>query len=224
MRYCFCVAGWHFRKDFYDALLSIPAERFIISHRPPAEIAEMELYRSIAQDLYFLPNRGLDFGAYHQFNALFDTTGYEFVVYCHDDVVIKDARFVGELQERFQDVGVAVVGNGYNGSDAEFAFGKYRDRMWWRDEDETIVRTVRGSFFAARVVAIERIGNFPVDWRASAARMRRGNNSLRNFAHLICSTFGRQSIDYLEAHSWLETDYLIELRRGERVAAGGQKS
>jgi hypothetical protein len=219
VRCCVCVAGWHYRPDLYDALLQLRVDKVVINHRPPGFLKNIEAYDSIKDYVYTFPNRGLDFGAYHQFNESFDRRRYDFVVYCHDDIILKSASFAEVLEERFSDPGVAVVGNGYNGKDAEFAYKKYRRRMLWEDADDAIVRTVRGSFFAARTSVFDRIGNFPVDWRASSVNMRRGNNSLRNFAHLVCKALGRESIQHLDSERWLDTQYLTELRRGERVGS-----
>jgi hypothetical protein len=85
--------------------------------------------------------------------------------------------------------------------------------MFFHDDEDFIVRTVRGSFFAARPEIFAVIGNFPVYWRAK--KMTHGNISLRNFGYLVTKHFGADSISYLEPESRLETKYLIELRRGE---------
>jgi len=141
---------------------------------------------------------------------------YDFVIYCHDDLIIKDLGFVSALRKKFEDPKVKVVGNGRNGSDWEFRFEKYKDRLAFEENDDFIVRTVRGSFFAARAEIFKTIGNFPVHWRVK--KMSHGNTSLRSFGYVITKNFGREAITYL-ADSHLETKYLVEMRRGE-VAEG----
>jgi hypothetical protein len=220
MRHCFCVLGWHYHREFYEALYRIPGDKHIVSHRDGAFVAASGLLPLIGGDLHTMPNRGLDFGGYHQFNKLVGVSNYDFIIYCHDDVRIKDLRLVDALCDRFADPAIMLVGNGSNGTDAEFRFAKYRRRMFWDDDDDFIVRTVRGSFFAARSEVFRRIGNFPVHWKASSRNLRSGNVSLRNFCYLVTKTFGIDSITYLEPDSWLNTRFLTEYRRGAPVALG----
>ena len=140
------------------------------------------------------------------------------MIYCHDDIEIKDPSFPAAIVEKLRDERLMVVGNGNNGVDTEFAFGKYRHVMRGHEDDDFLVRTVRGSFFAARTAIFGRIGNFPVKWNASEQKMKKGNISLRNFGYIVTKTYGREAIDYLEPESWLDTRYLVELRRGVPVA------
>ena len=219
MRSCFCVVGWHYPAQFYEALYRVPGEKYIINHREADAAADLPFYRLIQNDLYAFPNRGLDFGAYHQFNESFDLHSHDFVVYCHDDIVINDARFARVIEARFTaDPALMVIGNGNNGTDSEFRYGKYSERMFWPDDEDFVLRTVRGSFFAARTELFAAIGNFPVYWKAGIENMGKGNVSLRNFAYLVTKRCGREAIGYLEPESWLETRYLVEFRRGERVS------
>jgi hypothetical protein len=217
---CVCVLGWHYQRDFYDRLYEIDVERHVISHRDEAYVAALSWYEMIRDDVEYAPNQGLDWGGYQQFNDRHDTSLYDAVIYCHDDLVIKAAGFVEAVAEALADDSVMVVGNGRNGVDTEFRFAKYRQVLRGEEPDDFLVRTVRGSFFAARPAVLERIGGLPVEWSASAEKMKRGNISLRNFGYLVTKAFGRESITYLEPESWLETRYLIEMRRGVAVAGG----
>ena len=147
---------------------------------------------------------------------------YDFVVYCHDDVIIKDLRFVEAVEEKFQDATIQVIGNGNNGRDSEFKYKKYKNSMYCGDTDEFLIRTVRGSFFAARTKIFATIGNFPVYWGSNT--LKKGNISLRNFAYLVTKHFGIESITYLNKDNWLETQFLIEFRRGVRVNPPGSST
>ena len=218
MRLCFCVLGWHYLDEFYDRLYEIPGEKYIISHREASFLAGRPLHEKIGGDLRVMPNVGLDWGGYHQFNELVDLSRYDVVIYCHDDLIIKDTAFTEAVREKLRDGAVKVVGNGNNGADSEFRYGKYRHVMRWPDDDDFVVRTVRGSFFAARTEIFARIGNFPVHWEASGRNLKKGNISLRNFGYIVSKTYGIDAISYLEPESWLETRYLVELRRGVPVA------
>jgi len=133
-------------------------------------------------------------------------------------VIIKDMTFPQAVCEKLGDGAVKVVGNGNNGADSEFRYGKYRHVMRWEDDDDFVVRTVRGSFFAARTEIFDRIGKFPVHWEASERNLKKGNISLRNFGYIVSKTYGVDAITYLEPESWLETRYLVEMRRGIAVA------
>lgn len=216
MRYCFCVVGWHYLEEFYEELYRIPGDKFIISHRAPPFAAGTKAAVLVENDIYPHPNVGLDFGGYHQFNERTDLAAFDFVIYCHDDLVIKDRNIVQRLVSKFRDPTVQVIGNGYNGSDSEFRYGKYKKHMIGDEDEDFLIRTVRGSFFAARPDVFREIGNFPVNWKASTVQMRKGNVSLRNFAYLVTKAFGIDSITYLDRGRWLETQYLIEFRRGIR--------
>lgn len=218
LRLCICVLGWHYLDDFYERLYEIPVEKHIISHRNESYLSRRPLHQLIRDDVHVMPNVGLDWGGYHQFNELVDLSRYDAVIYCHDDVSIKDTSFPAAILDKLRDERVMVVGNGKNGVDTEFRFGKYRHVMRGDEDDDFVVRTVRGSFFAARSEVFGRIGNFPVEWEASERRMKRGNVSLRNFGYLVTKAYGREAIDYLEPESWLETRYLVEMRRGVPVA------
>ena len=219
MRYCFCVLGWHYLDAFYEELYKIAGDKYVISHRDRDFVAATAAFELVRDDVHFLPNRGLDWGGYHQFNELVDLSRYDFVVYCHDDLRIKDPALVEAISAALRDPAVKVVGNGNNGADSEFQFGKYRHRMSWNDDDGFVVRTVRGSFFAARTEIFATIGNFPVYWEASARNMKKGNISLRNFGYLVTKHYGIDGIAYLEPESWLETRYVLEMRRGEPAPA-----
>jgi len=213
MKYCFCILGWHFYDDFYDRIYQIAGDKYIICHRDENYFAERRaLLEKIKSHLYFCENRGLEWGGYHQFNEMNLHSKYDFVIYCHDDLVIKDSSFVEAVQKKFDDSAIKLIGNGKNGTDWEFRFEKYKDRMFFQDDDDFIVRTVRGSFFAARPEIFSALGNFPVFW--SAKKMTHGNIALRNFGYLVTKRFGAESITYLEPESWLETKFLVELRRG----------
>jgi hypothetical protein len=214
MEFCFCILGWHFYGEFYEKIYQIAGDKYIICHRDQDYFAaHRALFEKIKNDLYFFENRGLEWGGYHQFNEMKLREKYDFVIYCHDDLVIKDATFVETLKEKFSDSRVKVIGNGKNGADWEFRFAKYKNRMFFQEADDFVVRTVRGSFLAVRAEIFSVIGNFPVYWRAP--KMTHGNISLRNFGYLVTKHFGAASITYLEPESWLETKFLIELRRGE---------
>ncbi len=214
MTHCFCILGWHFYEEFYESLYQVEGKKYIISHRPREFLAPLSLYAKIQHDVFCCENRGLEWGGYQQFNAMKLYEPYDFVIYCHDDVVLKDLGFVGALRKQFEDPKVKVVGNGRNGSDWEFRFEKYKYRMPYTEADDFLVRTVRGSFFAARSEIFATIENFPVHHLSK--KMSNGNISLRSFGYLVTKHFGREAIAYLEdAH--LETKYLVEMRRGEVV-------
>jgi hypothetical protein len=215
MKHCLCILGWHFCEDFYTSLASVPGDKHIICHRPREFVARLAWLRTECRT-YLCENRGLDWGGYHQFNAMGFWESHDFVVYCHDDLVIKDARFADAVAERFANPSVMVVGNGNNGSDTEFRLGKYNARLGIDDSDDFMVRTVRGSFLAVRSEVFRRIGNFPVHWKTER-KIEKGNRSLRRFGYHVTKQFGREAITYLGPTSWLDTTFLIELRRGELV-------
>jgi glycosyltransferase involved in cell wall biosynthesis len=215
-RYCFCIVGWHFFEDFYESVYKIKGDKYIISHRDRDFLLQekAELFEKVKNDVYFCPNRGLDWGGYHQFNEMNLHYNYDFVIYCHDDLAIKNPGFVEALKEKFQETGIKVIGNGNNGPDTEFCYAKYKDGMLFKDDDDFVIRSVRGSFFAARTEIFSKIGNFPAPWQADNENLETGNIALRNFAYLVTKNFGIESIAYLDAENRLETRYLLEMRRG----------
>ena len=216
MRYCFCIVGWHFFEEFYENVYKIKCDKYIISHRDRDFLTNerAKLFEKIKNDVYFCPNRGLDWGGYHQFNAMNFHQQYDVVIYCHDDLVIKDLSFVEAIAEKFQEVKIKVIGNGNNGPDTEFRYAKHKAGMLVKDDDDFVIRSVRGSFFAARTGIFSKLGNFPAPWHADNGDLESGNIALRNFAHLVTKNFGIESIAYLDADNRLETRYLLEMRRG----------
>jgi hypothetical protein len=220
MRYCFCVAGWYFDREFFEALYAIEGDKYVASHRDPAYFDTVDLPPGVREDLMVFPNHGLDWGLYYQFIEAVDVSPYDFVIFIHDDVVIKDPTFPQALAEKFADPRIKVIGNGRNGTDAEFRFEKYKDRMFWQEEDGFLVRTVRGSFFAARSDIFPVIGNFPVFWKVKPGpKQNKANISLRNFGYIVTKHFRLESITYLDEVNYLDTRYISELVRGEPAAA-----
>ena len=62
--------------------------------------------------------------------------------------------------------------------------------MFFQENYNFLVRTVRGSFFAAKTEIFSRIENFPVRWN-TAKNLKRANVSLRNFGYLITKHFAK---------------------------------
>jgi hypothetical protein len=218
MKYCYCVLAWYFYEDFFESLGSLSGDRFIITHRSKGWLDANPLPSGIREQVRVFENVGLDWGAYHQFVAATDLTPYDFVIFIQDDVVIKDSRFPQRCADVFQDPGIKVIGNGKNGTDWEFRYEKYRDRMFWPDSDDLVVRTVRGSFFAVRTDVFQKVGNFPVYWDVTGGpKQNKANISLRNFGYLITKHFGADAITYLDWDHYLDTPFLNELVRGERI-------
>ncbi|MFQ5628868.1 MAG: hypothetical protein ACE5I1_08915 [bacterium] len=215
MKHCFCILGWYFYKEFYDKLYAIEGDKYIISHRDEVYIESLNgINERIRSDIFFGENIGLEWGGYYQFIEMGHYEKYDFVIFMHDDLVIKDVGFVEVLKKRFAaEPALKVIGNGKNGKDWQFRFGKYKDRMFFQDDDDFPVRTVRGSFFAARTDIFPAIGNFPVKWKTKTPK--KGNVSLRNFGYIISKNFGIDSISYLDENCWLNTQYICEMVRGE---------
>lgn len=218
MRYCFCVLGWYFYEEFFSSFESLPGDKFIVSHRTAEWLDAADLPPGVERDrIQIFENIGLDWGAYHQFNAANDLRPYDFVVYIQDDVIIRDPSFIDRCAELLSRPGIKVVGNGKNGTDWQFRYEKYRDRMFWPDDDDLVVRTVRGSFLAVRTDVFDVIGNFPVYWKVTGGlKQNKANISLRNFGYLITKHFGADAITYLDWDNYRQTAYLAELVRGER--------
>jgi len=220
MNYCFCVLGWYFYEDFFESLFKLPGDKYVVSHRSQEWLDANPLPPGVREHLRVYENVGLDWGLYHQFKESTDLTSYDFVIYIQDDVIIKDPSFIARCAELLSQPGIKVVGNGKNGTDWQFRFEKYRDRMFWQEPDDYIVRTVRGSFFAARTDIFETIGNFPVYWKVTGGpKQNKANISLRNFGYLITKHFGAEAITYLDWDHYLDTPYLSELVRGQRAPA-----
>jgi hypothetical protein len=219
MKHCFCVLAWYFYEDFFESLWRLSGDKFLITHRSKEWLDANRLPPGVREEIRVYENVGLDWGAYHQFVASTDLSPYDFAIFIQDDVVIKDGRFAQRCAELLADPRVMVVGNGKNGTDWQFRYEKYRERMFWPDRDDFIVRTVRGSFFAVRTEVFKTIGNFPVYWHVTGGpKQNKANISLRNFGYLITKHFGADAITYLDWDHYLDTPYLSELVRGERVA------
>jgi hypothetical protein len=214
MKYCFCILGWHFYEDFYETIYRIAGDKYIISHREKEFFAGRNdlhgLFERLKPDLYFCENRGLEWGGYHQFIDMDLYPNYDFVIFCHDDLVIKDLSLVDAIKEKFRDPKIKVVGNTKR---ADNRYDRYKDLMFFPDKDDFMFRTVRGSFLAARTDVFSVIGNFPVCW--DSTRVRPGKSSLKNFGYLVTKNFGIDSIAYLDEDNVLDTKYLFEMSRGD---------
>ncbi|MEN8183809.1 MAG: hypothetical protein ABFS46_14875, partial [Myxococcota bacterium] len=186
-RYCLCVVGWHFFEGFYDQIRQLSCDQYIVSHRDHGFLSQQRLFEAIHKDVLFLPNRGRDWGAYHQFNEAIGVRDYDFVIYCHDDLIIKDLSFFETVARMFQNPDIKVVSiRGKRKTD--FRFGRYRERMAFDDDDGFVVRTIAGSVFAASTDVFSTIGDLPDCWAAKTRK--EGRASSRSFSYLVTKEFG----------------------------------
>jgi hypothetical protein len=214
-RTAICVAGWHFRPQIFDRLLALPdCDTYVVSHRTLNDIPKDLLARLGTDRILVRPNLGYDWGCYQQFLETNIWRDYEMTIFMHDDVVIRDTRFVDACAAKLAE-GHGVVGNGRVG--ARYPYPRSRPHEFaharWKPPHNFFHDCVRGSFFAASLSALTALEAFEVFWDPYHLAMTMGNHSLRASCARWESRLGPRCFAFL-SDEYLSSEYLVEDERG----------
>jgi len=210
------VAGWHYSKEFYDHICKIPqAQVFVISHRPLRQVPSWLFDYVDPRRVFFEINVGYDWGCYQQFLTKGIWQQFDYVVFTHDDVLVKDVGFMDKCIELCEQ-GHSVVGNGrvaprsnYPNTHAQC----YAHSSWKPPSRQFEHDVVRGSFFVATQEAVNRLGRFEVFWDPLRLTSGFGNWSARATCGKWEYLCGEKCFGFL-SDRYCESDYLVELVRG----------
>lgn len=114
-----CIAGWYFRKSFFESIASSGIPAFVVKHREGDTLG-------IPSALY--ENRGLEFGAYREY-VKNHWDGKSDVLFIHDDTEILDPIALEQIQT-FRSMGVEhcyIFSNAYE----ELCNGGAHGRAMW---------------------------------------------------------------------------------------------
>ena len=211
-----CVTGWYFHEDFYAQVSKVPgAEVFVVSHKARRLVPNYLFNYVPPTHVFFKANLGYDWGCYQQFVQKRVWREFEYVVFMHDDLVIKNADFLTPcitLLDTYK-----VVGNGrqmaerldYPNTHAE----AYAHSSWKPPSRQFRHDVVRGSFFATTRKSLEQLEKFEVFWDPFHLTSRFGNWSTRATCGKWEYLCGEKCFGFL-SEKYCESDYLLELVRG----------
>lgn len=220
MKCCVCVSGWHYNREIYEDLSSLPyLDVFVFSHQPITQVPDW-LYELIPQERIFIePNIGYDWGAYQQFIEKGIYREYTHVFFLHDDVILIDLTLFEVCCSLIDEQGGGcVIGNGRVSSHRDwprkfiycYAHSNWKPPAWDFCHD-----TVRGSFLATSSEALKKIGSFEVLWdRHGYFGVGAGNWSLRATSGKIQFALGENAFVFL-SETYRNSSFLQEMERGQ---------
>lgn len=96
----FCITGWHYPLDFYQAFAGISdVDIYIVSHQKRLDIPDFLIALFSEEQILFRSNIGYDWGCYQQFINSGLWQQYQTLFFLHDDIKIHDFGFVEEAKE-----------------------------------------------------------------------------------------------------------------------------
>ena len=210
-----CVTGWHFNRPVYNQLAAVAeAEVFVVSHRPEAETPDYVIDLLGRDHIVFEANYGYDWGCYQQFYSSGIWKRFDYIIFMHDDVVIKDVDFVAACREALNRFPVVGNSRGENRTwkpgdlYGYFAHASFKPPTPWFQNDG-----VRGSFFAMKRATLEKLEKFEVFWDPLHLTPGLGNYSAAASCARMMSVCGRSCFTFL-SDVYCESDYISELERG----------
>ena len=215
-RAAICVAGWHYNEDFYAKVSGIPqSEVFVVSHKA-RELVPSFLFNYVDRThVFFERNLGYDWGCYQQFISKKIWREFEYVLFMHDDIIIKDRNFLAKCIELLEEY--TVVGNGKHESrrfDVPNTHSESYAHSSWKPPSRRFKHSgVRGSFFATTREALERLGKIEVFWDPFHITSRFGNWSTRATTGKWEQLYGEKCFGFL-SQTYCESNYMVELVRG----------
>lgn len=221
-RFCFCLAGWHFREDVYAQLSKMTrGDIFVVSHRLSHTVPNFVLTCVENHNIFHEANLGYDWGCYQQFIAKHIPKSYDVIFFLHDDLLIHSLDFIPHTLDLLNR-GASVVGNGRNSrhlSWTETHTACYAHSQWVPPSLKFQHDTVRGSFLATTAQAIERMQNFEVFWDPHHFHIRFGNHSLISTCGKFQYLFGESCFAFLGS-DYLSSPYITEEERGGQEQQG----
>jgi hypothetical protein len=212
-----CIAGWHYRRQLFEDLRHVDADVFVVSHRSRKETPDLRIHGVAEGRVRVTANLGYDWGCYQQFLASRAWTGYDVVVFMHDDVQVLDTGFLEACVDLL--ASHSVVGNGRITSDPRVL--NVPDRLpWsyafshWKPDSRAFEHDcVRGSFFATTSSALRALGAFEVFWDVFRITEGFGNWSTRASCGRWESALGPGCFGFL-SETYRRSQFLLEEVRG----------
>jgi len=214
---CACIVGWHFKPDVYQKLAALSnLKLFVLSHKCEEETPDWLKKLIGIENILFRPNIGYDWGAYQQFIESGIYRGFSSLFFLHDDLEIKDVRFI-EVCEELLVQGYKIIGNGVNSDRRNWFKGMspavYAHSNWLPDDALFSHKTVRGSFWATTREVIDLIAPLEIFWDRFHITDGFGNYSLIATCGKAEWLLGGNCITFL-GDTYLESRFLTEAVRG----------
>jgi hypothetical protein len=221
-RACVCIVGWHFTPDVYQKLAAVSGLKlFVLSHKSGGETPAWLNKLVGTENIFYRPNLGYDWGAYQQFIESGVYRDFSHLFFLHDDVQIKDVRFI-EACEALLAQGHKIVGNGKNSDCCNWfkmmAPAVYAHSNWLPADAFFCHKTVRGSFWATTREVIDRIAPLEIFWDRFHLADGFGNHSLIATCGKAEWLFGEKCFAFL-GETYLESRFITEAVRGGLPAA-----
>ncbi|MGB2965408.1 MAG: hypothetical protein WBB69_15645 [Anaerolineales bacterium] len=214
----FCITGWHYPLDFYQAFAGISdVDIYIVSHQKRLDIPDFLIALFSEEQILFRSNIGYDWGCYQQFINSGLWQQYQTLFFLHDDIKIHDFGFVEEAKEMLKTH--AVIGNGQGKGGVSFTGVRshpyaYVHSSYKPGSFEFQHHTVRGSFFATTSAFIKQLKTFEVYWDPLKIFIGFGNWSTKATCGKMEETFGPNCFGYL-SDTFGQSKYITEFVRGE---------
>jgi hypothetical protein len=222
---CLCIKGWHFPPEFYRTIKQIPdVDVFVVSHKPAAMTPTWLRTMLPASQILIEPDCGYDWGAYQQFIDKQFYRDYEYVIFMHDDIVIKDPSFIQASIQKLCD-GHSVVGNGKEPGILSWTeISEAYAHSTWQPPDASFSHgSVRGSFFATTTAVLDKLGQFEVYWDRWLLNDDFANWSLISSCGKLQHLLGDRCFGYL-SDTQLDSPYMLEFVRGAHPWEDGDRS
>jgi hypothetical protein len=226
MRIKIVIAGYYYGREFYSKISDInkayeEVNVTIISHKVASEIPQeiMALIEFQGFELRIENNEGWDWGAFCQFARTLDTrsSDFEYVLFMHDDTLIKDISFVDKLTCLASD-GYVAVGNSkprrtVDNYDKKYA-NEYVELLSKGFEPVKNFPVFRGSFvFLTRKLVLGVLAHYEYK---KLGPIENANISLRQVASLLGLKTDDCHLYHYLGEKYLDSDFIAEFERGKK--------
>jgi hypothetical protein len=214
----FCVTGWHFPRDFYQAISALEGvDVFVISHKRRSQIPAFIFDLLPTEQILVRSNIGYDWGCYQQFLDTGIWRRYETLYFMHDDLQIHDLGFIAETEKLLTKH--AVVGNGVGQGSVSYTGVNKHPYAYvhsaWKPKSFTFQHyTVRGSYFATTRKVLEEITAFEVYWDPFKVDIGFGNWSTKATCGKLEDRYGPDCFGFLSS-TFGSSKYITEYYRGD---------
>lgn len=220
------IAGYYFGYEFYRKVSEIShlyenVGIVIVSHKSVSEIPQdtMFLIKTHGLELREEINEGWDWGAFCQFSSEVDSKNieFEYALFMHDDIYIKDISFIDKLISLANE-GYVAVGNSKPKSIIENYDKKYTNEyLELLSKGFTPANSFpvfRGSFvFMSKTLVLDVLANYEYK---KLGPIENANISLRQVASLFGLNVRDSHLYCYLGENYLDSDFIAEFQRGEK--------
>lgn len=211
MNFQIIIAGWYFDeyKKFYKSIAHLNKNIIVASHKKIPQFIKKSFITHQFDNYGGVPSLYNKVWMFYK-NMLLKT---DFLIFMHDDTIIKDFTFIEEFYERLQKF--HCVGNSqemplfYEFNDIK-KLNNYVKGNWFnklkKNNENFRFKIVDFRCFAIRTASLQKLSGFEDLYEGD--NLRDTNISLRLFSAKLSYYFGMNSLNTL-TNNWLESDFFI---------------